>query len=192
MRFFENAYEGTPTWDIGRPQAAVVRLAEAGLVVGSVLDAGCGTGQNALYLAARGHEVVGVDFAAAAIERARSAGRDRGVAATFMVFDALRLADLARTFDTALDIGLFHSLPPADRAAYAASLAAAVGPGGRCLLLCWSDRNPFGVGPERVRRSDLRAAFRPGWTVESIEPEWLESRLPGGAVHAWLARLRRA
>jgi 2-polyprenyl-3-methyl-5-hydroxy-6-metoxy-1,4-benzoquinol methylase len=70
--FFDNAYRdgGIPTWDIGRPQGALVRLAGSGLVVGSVLDVGCGTGENALHLAGRGHAVLGVDFATAAIERA--------------------------------------------------------------------------------------------------------------------------
>ncbi len=55
MTFFDNAYEGVPTWDIGRPQGAVTRLAAAGLIVGSVVDVGCGTGENALHVAALGH-----------------------------------------------------------------------------------------------------------------------------------------
>ena len=59
--FFDNAYRdgGTPTWDVGRPQGAVVRLARTGLVTGSVIDAGCGTGENALHLAGLGHPVLG-------------------------------------------------------------------------------------------------------------------------------------
>ncbi len=191
MTFFDNAYEGTPTWDIGRPQGAVVRLAEAGLIAGSVLDVGCGTGENALFLATLGHEVVGIDLARAAIARASAKASEQGVAASFIAWDALRLADLERTFDTALDVGLFHTLQPADRGAYAASLRAALRPGGHCLLLCWSERNPFGYGPERVSRRAIRASFRAGWSVEAIGEEVLETRLPGGRVHAWLARLRR-
>jgi len=46
-------------------------------------------------------------------------------------------------------------------------------------------------GPRRVTRREIRAAFRDGWLVESIEPEWLETRLPEGRVHAWLARIVR-
>ena len=177
----------------------MVRLAEAGLIPGSVLDAGCGTGETALYLAGRGHAVVGIDFAAPAIARAREKAAARGIgpgAVTFLEWDALRLAELVarlgHTFDTILDVGLFHTLHPADRAAYGASLRAAVAPGGRCFVLCWSDRNPFGYGPERVRRDDLRQAFRVGWSVEAIDGETLETLLPSGHVHAWLARLRAA
>ncbi|HEY5169610.1 MAG TPA: methyltransferase domain-containing protein, partial [Thermoleophilia bacterium] len=58
---FEDAYKGTPPWDIGRAQPAFERAADAGLVRGPVLDAGCGTGENALFFAARGFDVIGVD-----------------------------------------------------------------------------------------------------------------------------------
>ena len=191
--FFDNAYRdgGTPTWDIGRPQGAVVRLATAGHISGSVLDAGCGTGENALHLAGLGHPVLGVDFAAAAIERAIAKAADRHLPVEFRVADALDLDALGRTFDTIIDIGLFHTLEDGDRTRYAASLAAALRPGGRAFLLCWSDRNPFGRGPRRVTRREIRAAFRDGWRVESIEPEWLETRLLEGRVHAWLAQIVR-
>ena len=135
--------------------------------------------------------MLGVDFAAAAIERAAAKAADRGVSVEFQVADALDLAALGRTVDTIIDIGLFHTLEDDDRTRYAASLAAALRPGGRAFLLCWSDRNPFGRGPRRVTRREIRAAFRDGWRVESIEPEWLETRLPEGRVNAWLARIVR-
>ena len=190
MTVFDRAYEATPSWEIGRPQTAVVRLADAGLAAGTVLDVGCGTGQNALELAGRGLAVTGIDGAALAIARAQAAAAERGLPAEFLVLDALRLADLGRTFDTLLDVGLFHWLQPGDRPSYAASLRTAVRPGGTCLLVCWSDRNPFGIGPGRVRRRDIRSAFRDGWRVESIQPETLDTRLPMGRVEAWLATIR--
>jgi SAM-dependent methyltransferase len=193
MQAFENAYEGTPTWDIGRPQGAVVRLATAGSIVGPVLDAGCGTGENSLYLAALGYEVVGVDLARAAIDKARSKASSRaaGAGVEFLLWDALRLGEMGRTFRTAIDCGLFHCLPADQRAAYAAGLRAVLAPGGQVYVLCWSARNPLGFGPARIRKLDIRAAFRPGWSVEAIEEESLESLLPVQVVHAWLARLGR-
>ena len=191
--FFDNAYRdgGRPTWDIGRPQGALVRLAGSGLIVGSVLDAGCGTGENALYLAARGHRVLGVDVAAAAIERAAGKAADRGLPAEFLLADALDLGALGRGFDTVLDVGLYHTLDDAERLRYAASLGTVLGPGGRAFVLCWSDRNPFGRGPRRISPGEIRETFLDGWRVEAIDPEWLETRLPDGRIHAWLARIVR-
>ena len=82
--FFDTAYEGAPHWEIGRPQADLVRLFErGGSFKGKVLDVGCGSGENSLFLASKGLEVVGIDRVPAAIERtcARltgSAGRNGG------------------------------------------------------------------------------------------------------------------
>lgn len=196
--WFETAYAdgGTPTWDIGRPQPAVLRLLDAGAfgpAGAGVVDAGCGTGEHALLLAGCGHRVLGVDLAAEAIGRAAAKAEARGLAADFLVHDALDLAALGRTFDVALDVGLFHTLADEDRPRYAASLAAAVRPGGHAFVLCWSDRNPFGCGPRRITRRELRTAFRAaaGWRVEGIVAETLETRLPAGSVAAWLTRLSR-
>ena len=113
-RFIES-YRGTPPWDIGRPQPAFARLAEAGDARGPVLDAGCGTGENALAFAARGFEVVGVDAVEAAVDAARAKAAARGLAAEFRVHDALALGDLGRRFGTVVDSGLFHTFDDEER-----------------------------------------------------------------------------
>src|SRR6476620_4367083 len=63
--------QGPAPWDIGRPQPAVVRLASQGGFAGAVLDAGCGTGENALHIARLGLTVLGVDVAETALAIAR-------------------------------------------------------------------------------------------------------------------------
>src|SRR5256885_15342727 len=141
---FVAAYEGTPPWDIGRPQPAFVALAEAGAFRGAVLDAGCGTGENALLCAERGHQVLGVDMVPRAIEAAQAKAAARGLAAraSFLVHDALDLGALHRTFDTIIDCGLFHVFDDEARARYVASLAAALASDGGYLMLCFSEREP--------------------------------------------------
>jgi SAM-dependent methyltransferase len=190
---FDRMYEGAPSWDLGRPQPAVIRAAEAGLFAGDLLDVGCGTGEDARWLAARGHTVVGVDFSPRGIERALAGGP---TSAEFLVADATDLGAAGigpdgRTFDTAVDVGCFHSVAVHGRSRYAASVRDALRPGGRLVLLCWSDRNDFAGGPARLSREEIRAAFADGWTLESIEPEVLESPRAPGEVQAWLAVLRR-
>jgi len=57
MDFFDAAYRGTPPWDIGRPQKEFVELMRRGEITGSVLDIGCGTGEQALFFAQEGYDV---------------------------------------------------------------------------------------------------------------------------------------
>jgi cyclopropane fatty-acyl-phospholipid synthase-like methyltransferase len=195
---FETFYQDRPPWDIPGPQPAFVALEEAGAIDGSVLDAGCGTGENALYLAARGHEVWGVDFVESAIERASAKAKERGLDAHFQVSDALKLAEVHREFDSIIDCGLFHTFGDEERVAYAKGLAAVLRPGGRYFMLCFSDREPPGVGPRRVTQQEIRDSFRDGWEVEEIcdsrfdvtdHPE-VRNFTPGGPL-AWLATIVR-
>lgn len=189
---WEASYRGHPApWDIGRPQPAIVRLADRGAFAGTVLDAGCGTGEHALLLAARGHEVFGVDVAATAIAIAREKAADRELNAEFMVADALALGRLARSFDGVLDVGLFHTFDDERRRAYVDSLASVMRPGGTLHLLCFSDRDPGDWGPRRINRSEIRTAFEPGWRVVSIDEERIETRLGPEGVAAWLALIQR-
>ena len=166
---FDNAYEGIPSWETGRLQPVVERLLARGAITGAVLDAGCGTGRAAVRVAADGHDVVGIDVAARAVALARQRAAAVDATATFVVGDALELGAatgvFAGPFDTALDVGLFHVLQPTDRGRYAVSLARVVRPGGTALVVAWSDRNPFGYGPERVTRRAIRAAFGRGGRV---------------------------
>src|ERR1700728_3340593 len=160
---------GSPApWDIGRPQPAFARLADEGRLTGRLLDAGCGTGENALLAASRGADVIGIDVAPTALARARAKASGRGLTARFDVPDALDLGRLGLTVDTVIDSGVFHVFGDGDRGRYVASLAAVLRPGGTCYLMCFSDRQPGTWGPHRVRADELRAAFSDGWIVESI------------------------
>jgi SAM-dependent methyltransferase len=181
-----------PAWDIGRPQPAFDRLAKAGDLVGSVLDPGCGTGEHALLAASLGHETVGLDLSAKAIELATSKATARHIEARFFVADALRLADLNERFDTVLDCGLFHVLHDDERARYVDSLAAVVAPGGRYHMLCFSNHQPGDWGPRRVAQDEIRAAFSEGWDVESIERAVIDLTWdPAGALAWQVAATRR-
>jgi cyclopropane fatty-acyl-phospholipid synthase-like methyltransferase len=191
MDRFSSAYQGVPPWDIGRAQPEFVRLAEAGEIRGAVLDVGCGTGENALYLAGLGHEVWGVDATPAAIEKAQAKAEQRGVKATFLVGNALDLQHLGRTFDTIVDCGLFHALSDEERVAYDKSLAAALRPGGTYLMLCFSDRQPGTFGPRRVTQAEIRATFGMGWRVNYIREAHFDTNMPGRQVEAWLSSITR-
>jgi len=188
---FDQFYEGTPPWEIGRPQPAFVALAQAGAITGRVLDAGCGTGEHALLAAALGLEATGVDAAPTAIARAEAKAKERGLEARFLVADVLDLERLGEAFDTVLDSGLFHVFEDDDRARYVENLAAAVRPGGRYCMLCFSEHQPGDWGPRRVTQAEIRASFATGWRVDAIEAQRLEVTIDPGSVAAWLAVLTR-
>ena len=194
---FESAYQETAPWDIPGRQPAFVGLEEAGLIRGSVLDAGCGTGENALYLASRGHEVWGLDFIPVAIEGAKA--KERGLGVDFQVGDALKLDQLGRTFDTVIDCGLFHTFADEERPLYVSGLATVVRPGGSVHILCFSDQEPPGQGPRRVTQQEIRDAFRDGWQVTEIQEARFQTTdhpvartFSLGGPKAWLATITRS
>lgn len=187
---FDSTYLGTPPWDIGRPQPAIIRLADAGEINGLVLDIGCGTGENALYLAEHGYVVVGIDGAPTAIHKARTKARERGLGARFEVADALNLPIPERLFDSVVDSGLFHVFPDDDRVRLRESLAGVIRPGGTYFMMCFSERQPGNWGPRRVTQQEIRSTFAGGWRVNYIEPSAFDTNM--GKALAWLASISRS
>ena len=112
-------------WDIGRPQAVFVRLADAGEITGPVLDSGCGTGEHTMLLASRGIDVLGIDVSRTAIDRARQKATERGLDADFQVGNVLALHHLGRTFATIIDSGVLISLRCSPSSKVSASSASA-------------------------------------------------------------------
>jgi SAM-dependent methyltransferase len=185
-------HDGSPPWDIGRPQPAIARLTAERELAGPVLDAGCGTGEHALLLASLVLDVFGVDVSETAVGLARAKARDRGIEVEFAVADALTLGSLGRRFATVLDCGLFHSFDAQERFEYAASLALVTEPNGTLYVLCFSNDGPD-PGPHPVSQEDLRGAFcaTSGWRVVTIEPDRVQTRLHDHGAPAWFATIKR-
>jgi cyclopropane fatty-acyl-phospholipid synthase-like methyltransferase len=193
---FENLYAGPAPWDIGRPQKQFTAIADQ--VTGPILDAGCGTGEHALFFAGRGHRVTGIDFVEEAIRRARHKAAERGLPVQLLVKDATKLAEWDERFATVIDCGLFHVFSDEDRRRYVEGLAHVVKPRGRLFLMAFSDEEPGTEGPRRVSRQELYDAFADGWEIESIrschievKPEFTEVKFSEGGPKAWFAVIRR-
>jgi SAM-dependent methyltransferase len=174
----EPTFDGAPTptgipWDVGQAQPRLMELEAVGGISGEVLDIGCGLGDNAIFLASRGHSVTALDGSPTAIERARRRAAEAGVQVTFDVADATNLTGYDRRFDTVVDSGLYHCLDDDGRRAYAAGLHRATRPGARWHLYCFSDGNINGViaprtaVPEDNIRNTLTAT---GWRIDFLGP----------------------
>jgi len=169
-----------------------VRLASAGAFTAAVLDAGCGTGENALHLGSLGLSVLGVDVAQRALAIARAKAAERGIAVEFAAADALELGRLGRRFATVLDCGLFHTFDRDERTRYVTSLASVTEQSGTVYLLCFSDAGPD-TGPHPVSEEQLRAAFNRGdvWNVAALERDRLQTRFHDDGAPAWFATIKR-
>lgn len=192
---FDAAYSADtpPPWEIGKPQPVFARLAAGGQVRGRVLDAGCGTGEQALLFAQHGCDVLGIDMVPRAIELARAKAAARHVRADFRVHDALRLHELG-TFDHILDCGLLHVFEDAERARYVAELARVLRPGGRYHVMVMRDvGRDFGYGPRRLRREEFAQSFARGWRIVELQEAQFETNLPDRDFgQAWWFEAERA
>lgn len=193
---FQNAYSGEAPWDIGKPQPALVAAAAG--ITGSVLDAGCGTGEHALYFAGKGCVATGIDFLEQPIVLAKRKAAERSLAATFLRGDALKLGERAERYDNIIDSGLFHVFSDEDRVRYVQGLKKVLKPGGRLFLLCFSEQTPGTQGPRRLSETELRDAFGDGWEIERMERAELEvcaesrqAHFSGQDPKGWLTVARR-
>ena len=161
---------GFTPWDSGEPDAALVETVGAGMTFGGrVLEVGCGTGTNALWLAARGFDVLGVDLSPLAIERARAKLGDSASPCRFEVRNFLKDPPKA-VFDFVFDRGCFHVFDaPRERKRFAALVAGVLAPGGLWLSLIGStEGGPRDTGPPRRSARDIASAVEPALEIVQL------------------------
>jgi SAM-dependent methyltransferase/ketosteroid isomerase-like protein len=189
--FLDQKYRSAP-WETGRPQSAIVQLAHDGYLSGRVLDVGCGTGDNALFLAGLARDVVGIDASKLAIEKASTKARQRGLAVDFVCGDATALPFSDQSFDSVLDCGLLHVLQEQDYERFIRGLHRVLRTDGSYHVLCLNEHAAL-AGPRRLTKAELQSIFARDWVVGSIEETTfdvnLDVRAPTDAS-AWLARMR--
>ena len=185
-------------WELGA-RSELVSLVESGRVKPCrAIDLGCGTGANAIYLAQRGFQVTGVDYAAAAIEKARARAAEAGVQVDFVQDDLTDLRQVRGRFDFLLDYGVLDDMRAPRREPYLQSVLALAAPGSQYLLwgfeypLRWWERFlPFYDIPFEAGEIDRR--FGPYFEVEQVAGELDWSRFPPGyAAYLMTRRGERA
>ena len=187
-------------WDLDGPTPFVVDVERQGLVSGEVLDTGCGTGENVLYLAGRGYRVTGVDCSPTALERARAKAVQRGVSVALEEGDACVLAGYEGRFRTVVDSGLFHNLTEHDQTRYVAALHRSCRAGALAHVFCMSDdRGNWGdvpwepsCGRQGISTGHLLGAFAEGWRTRSLIDLPMPVDVPGVGVRVRMFRLLTA
>ncbi|WP_394844860.1 class I SAM-dependent methyltransferase [Pendulispora brunnea] len=181
---------GDLPWDTGQPDPRLVEFIESGAIVpGRALDVGCGTGTDAIWLAERGFDVLGIDLSPLAVDQARSKLGASKLRCRFAALDFLAAAPAEPPFDFVFDRGCFHGFDEAEeRSRFARRVAAALTTGGLWLSLIRSTE-----GPARDKGSPCRSALD---VISAIEPELeiLELRsIPSQieSARAWFCLSRR-
>jgi SAM-dependent methyltransferase len=185
----ENYATNETPWDTGVPDPHLVELVDGGVIApGRVLEVGCGTGTNALWLASKGFDVLAIDVAERAIAAAEAKRGAAGSSARFAVLDFLAAAVPDAPFDFVFDRGVLHVFDDApERAEFARRVAAVLKVRGQWLSLAGSTE-----GPPREHGPPRRTA---GELIDAIEPalEIVELRATAFAdtpftARAWLLR----
>ena len=163
--WFEELYQragaewGRVPWADLVPNPYLVRWLDgpsAEVAGGSCLVVGCGYGDDAEELAARGFDVVAFDVSATAIEACRA--RFPSSKVEYVVADVLAPPDDWRSrFDLVFESYTLQVLPPEARRRASAALAGLVAPGGRLLVLCRAREatEPEGQLPWPLTRAEL-------------------------------------
>jgi SAM-dependent methyltransferase len=161
-----------------------------------VLEIGCGTGTNALFLASKGFDVTAFDLAPLAIEKAKARAQQAGAKIRFFVGDAVKLPDLGAPFDLVFDRGVYHHMRRVDLKGFRDAIARQCAPGGHYLTLAGNanEIDPEEKGPPRVHAHDLCAELAPAFDLVQLR----EFRFDGVVIEgvevrplAWSALLRR-
>lgn len=194
MNWWENAYSGSPPWDIGDPQPEIVKLVEnREIPKGQVLDIGCGLADNSIFLAKNGYQVTCLDITRQAIEKGKAKATKQEIQINFLIADALKLNEYFKEgfFNAIVDSGLFHSLDTKQRHRFAKQIRRALVNGGKYFVLCFSDKEPGSWGPRRISKKEIREAFSTTFRIDYIKDTFFATKNDEKGAKAYLASMTK-
>ncbi len=181
---------GQVPWDTGQPEPQLVEFVTSGAVTpGATLEIGAGTGTNAIWMAERGFDVLGVDLSPVAVESARAKMEGRALRCRFAVLDFLAATPAGDPFQFVFDRGCFHVFDEQEeRQRFAARVAAALAPGGLWLSLIGSTEGSSRTfGPPRRSAAEVALAIEPALEIVELR----SAEFNDHDTKAWLCLSRR-
>ncbi len=183
---------GFAPWD--RQMAAELKAVIEGpdaLPPARALDLGSGLGTKAIYMAAHGWDVTGVEAVPRALREAQRRAKAAGVRVDFRLGDVTRLGDLGLEPNYSLlhDFGCYHGLKSDERARYAEGVTQLAAPGASLYMMEFTRALP--PIPSGVSESELREPFGQAWDLLWSKPS--ESGTPAmmRASAAWFCLKKR-
>jgi SAM-dependent methyltransferase len=182
-----------PLWDAGRPSGELIKATESGTVrPGRVVELGCGSGTDSVYLAGLGFDVTAIDIAPTALRLAQERAAKAGVRVRWLLADVLALPNL-EPFDFIYDRGCYHEVRAHGLQRYLDSIERLSRPGSQFLLLAGNaNESRVDYGPPRVTEQELRDDFSKLFDFEWLRESRFEIARPTAiGPLGWSALLRR-
>ncbi len=169
--FHERYKSGNTPWEIHRADRNLINMVHnTPIDPCRVIDIGCGTGNNVIWLHEQGFAAVGIDHTGIAIERAREKARQEKADCKFYVLDFLANSIPGAPYDFAFDRGCFHHFLEFDKLEQCAEKVADVLiDGGLWLTLTGSaDETRKGPGPPQLSARQIVNAAEPYFEILSL------------------------
>ncbi len=170
-RTFEQRYqENDIPWDRDHADYNLINIVEdVPLDPCTVLDLGCGTGINSIWLAKHDFKVTGLDLSPTAIAKAKERASSEHLDIDFLADDFLQ-AELAGDFDLVFDRGCFHCIDSEDdKIKFAKKVAANLNNDGLWLSMIGNaDDVAREVGPPTMSAAEICRVVEPHFTILSL------------------------
>jgi len=192
-RWQERYRTGSTPWDIGRPDFNLADMVTRRPIRNcKILEIGCGTGDNAVWLAQHNFIVAGTDVSEVAIQKAREKASNAKVSCAFFVTDFLNYEVPGAPFGFVFDRGCFHSFDSdEERDGFAENVAFHLEKGGLWLSIIGSaDDPPRDHGPPQRTAKDIVAPVEPYFEILSLYSSHFDSNRPR-PPRAWVCLMRK-
>ena len=191
--FNEHYRQGSAPWDIGKPDFNLIQtVTTTPIDPCKALDIGCGTGDNAIWLAQQNFDVIGIDISEIAIEKARDKAAKANASCRFAVLNILKSHVDGAPFGFVFDRGCFHTMASdEERESFAKQVHRHLQESGLWLSLIGNaDEQRLSEGPPKRTARDVVSAVEPYFEILSLASSHFEAHLPA-PPRAWVCQMRK-
>jgi len=192
-QYKERYKSGDTPWDVGQPDFNLIEVVTKKPILScKVLDIGCGTGDNSIWLAQNRFQVIGTDTSDIALKKAKEKASKANVECDFVLVDFLKNKIEGAPFGFAFDRGCFHSFSSVnDRGRFAQNVAAHLEEAGLWLTIVGNaDEDRQGPGPPQLTAGDIVLAAEPYFEVLSLISSYFGSNRPN-PPKAWRCLMQK-
>ncbi len=179
-------------WETGKPWAELIRIIEEGTIKPqTILELGCGSGADAVYLAKRRFEVTAVDSSPLALEMAHSRAEQENALVRLVLDDVFNFCKSVEPFDLVYDAGFYHFIRQANLDQFLDLLWGITKPGSYYLTLAGNADDTSDGGPPRVTEQEIRSELGRLLEVVHLRPFRFEGTNDEDGYLGWSCLMRR-